>query len=109
VNVEIRDLGSLNAAEFAEHRATVFRLQTGGEPLPLELVEVQQASYAEDPAAVGPSGRREPFTLLFRGPRSPYVRQGTFRLEHDRMGTLEIFLVALGPDGAGMRYEAVFT
>ncbi len=103
------DLESLTAADFAEHLATPFRLQTGGEPLPLELVEVQRASYADDPAAVGPSGRREPFNLLFRGPRSPYARQGTYRLEHERMGTLEIFLVPLGPDTAGMRYQAIFT
>jgi hypothetical protein len=103
------DLGSLTAADFAEQLTTVFRLQTGAEPLPIELVEVQRASYADDPAAVGPAGRREPFNLLFRGPRSPYVRQGSHRLEHDRLGTLEIFLVPLGPDATGMRYEAVFT
>jgi hypothetical protein len=103
------DLGSLTAAAFAEQLSTVFRLQTGGEALPLELVEVRRATYADDPAAVGPSGRRVPFNLLFRGPRSPYARQGTHRLEHDRMGTLEIFLVPLGPDATGMRYEAVFT
>jgi len=103
------DLESLTAAAFAAHLKSVFRLQTGGEPLPLELVEVQKASYADDPAAVGPSGRREPFALLFRGPRSPYARQGTHRLEHDGMGALELFLVPLGPDAAGMRYEAVFT
>jgi hypothetical protein len=103
------DLDSLTAAAFAQHLKSVFRLQTGGEPLPLELVEVQRASYADDPAAVGPAGRREPFNLLFRGPRSPYVRQGTHRLEHDEIGTLEIFLVPVGPDAAGMRYEAIFT
>jgi hypothetical protein len=103
------DLRSLTADAFAAHLNTVFRLQTGAEPLPLELVEVQRASYADDPAAVGPSGRREPFTIRFRGPRSPYARQAIYRLEHDRMGTLEIFLVPLGPDAAGMRYEAIFT
>jgi hypothetical protein len=103
------DLGSLTADAFAAHLATVFRLQTGGEPLPLELVEVQRASYAGKPAAVGPAGRREPFSLLFRGPRSPYALQGNHRLEHDQLGTLELFLVPLGPDAAGMRYEAVFT
>jgi hypothetical protein len=102
-------LESLTAASFAEHLKTVFRLLTGGEPLPLELVEVQRASYADEPAAVGPAGRREPFNLLFRGPRSPYARQGIHRLEHDELGTLEIFLVPLGPDASGMRYEAVFT
>lgn len=103
------DLQSLSADSFAEHLTTVFHLQTGGEPLPLALVEVQRVSYADDPAAIGPAGRREPFSLLFRGPRSPYAPQGTHRLEHDRLGTLDIFLVPLGPDGAGMRYEAVFT
>ena len=102
------DLESLTAASFDEHRTTVFRLQTGGEPLPLELVEVQRASYAADPAAIGPNSQREPFSLLFRGPRSPYARQGTHRLEHDALGAVELFLVPLGPDAAGMRYEAVF-
>jgi hypothetical protein len=102
------DLESLSAASFDPHRTTVFRLETGGEPLPLELVEVQRASYAADPAAVGPNGRREPFSLVFRGPRSPWARQGLHRLEHDGLGSLELFLVPLGPDAAGMRYEAVF-
>ena len=103
------DLESLSAAAFAAHIATVFRLQTGGEPLPLELVEVQKASYADDPAAVSPHARREPFSLLFRGPRSPYARQGIHHLEHDGLGGLDLFLVPLGPDAHGMRYEAIFT
>jgi len=103
------DLETLSAAAFDAHLATVFRLQTDGEPLPLELVEVQRARYADDPAAVGPNGRREPFSLHFRGPRSPFAPQGTRRLEHDALGTLELFLVPLGPDAGGMRYEAVFT
>jgi hypothetical protein len=102
------DLG-FTAAAFAEHLATVFRLQSGGEPLPLELVEVQRASFAGNPAALGPAGRREPFSLLFRGPRSPWAPQGSYRLEHEQLGTLELFLVPLGPDADGMRYEAVFT
>jgi hypothetical protein len=106
----MENLESLSAGSFTEHLGTVFRLRAGAdEPLPLELVEVQRASYADDPAAVGPSGRREPFTLSFRGPRSPYARQAIHRLEHDRMGTLEIFLVPLGPDATGMRYQAIFT
>jgi hypothetical protein len=103
------DLGSLTAASFAEHLATVFRLHAGGESLPLELVEVQRASHAGNPAAVGPAGRREPFNLVFRGPRSPWAPQGIHRLEHDQLGTLDLFLVPLGPDAVGMRYEAVFT
>ncbi len=103
------DLESLTAGSFDEHVSTVFRLQNAGEPLPLELVEVQRASYADDPAAVGPHGRREPFSLVFRGPPTPYAPQGTHQLQHDSLGRIDLFLVPLGPDASGMRYQAVFT
>jgi hypothetical protein len=29
-------------------------------------------------------------------------------MEHDRMEPIELFLVTIGPDEKGMRYEAVF-
>lgn len=102
------DLESFDAGTFDAHLSTVFRLQNTGEPLPLELIEVQRARYADDPAAVGPHGRREPFSLFFRGPRTPYAPQGTHRLDHDTLGRIELFLVPLGPDASGMRYQAVF-
>jgi hypothetical protein len=47
--------------------------------------------------------------LLFRGPRTPVLPQRIYRLEHAVMGPLEIFLVPIGPDAEGMRYQAVFT
>ncbi len=34
--------------------------------------------------------------------------QGTFDLEHDQIGSFALFLVPIGPDAEGMRYEAVF-
>jgi hypothetical protein len=55
------------------------------------------------------SARRQPFSLVFRGPRVPLLPQRIYRLEHDRMGALELFIVPLGPDGDGLRYEAIFT
>jgi hypothetical protein len=52
---------------------------------------------------------RQAFSLLFLGPLSPqYLVQHTYRLEHEQMGTLEIFLVPLGPENGRMRYEAIF-
>jgi hypothetical protein len=30
-------------------------------------------------------------------------------VEHDRLGRFELFLVPVGPDHIGMRYEAIFT
>ena len=55
-----------------------------------------------------PVGMREPFTLLFRGPRERVLLQGVYRLEHAELGPLDIFLVPIEPDANGPRYEAIF-
>ena len=34
--------------------------------------------------------------------------QGTYKVEHEKLGTLEIFLVPIGPDKEGLCYEAIF-
>ena len=52
--------------------------------------------------------REQPFSVHFRGHRQSYLPQAIYRLEHERMGTMDIFLVPIGPDEKGMRYEAVF-
>ncbi len=52
---------------------------------------------------------RAPFTLTFVGPRELTLPQQIYRLEHDGMGPFEIFLVPIGPNKEGMRYEAIFT
>ena len=86
---------------FEPHLNTTFRLLHGGpELLELELVEI-----------VGGEGRVEnsySFSLIFRGGPHFSLQQHTFTLEHDRLGTLDIFLVPISRDPAGFRYEAVF-
>jgi hypothetical protein len=51
---------------------------------------------------------REQFSLHFLGPRDPLLPQMIYRLENPAMGGLEIFLVPVGRDAAGVTYEAVF-
>ena len=94
-------------SQFEAVRGEVFRLEVGGESAPLELRLAEVESLAD--ANRHPVGRREPFSLLFRGPLSPWVAQRTWALEHPTLGRLEVFLVPLGPDAEGMRYEAIFT
>lgn len=53
-------------------------------------------------------GARQPFTLHFHGPLEPVRPQSTYRLDHESIGPIDLFLVPLGPDEAGMRYESVF-
>ena len=53
--------------------------------------------------------RGDPFTLEFLGPRAPILAQQIHRLEHQQLGTLDIFLVPIAEDvSGGIRYEAVF-
>jgi len=53
-------------------------------------------------------GARQPFHLIFRGPRELVLAQRIYALTHSAFGVLEIFLVPIGPDQSGQCYEAVF-
>jgi hypothetical protein len=79
--------------EGAEMRVT-------GRDLVLMLDEVS-------PRAV--SGTWESFSLVFRGPADAPLAQGTYGLEDAELGALELFLVPIGRDARGFRYEAAFT
>lgn len=57
----------------------------------------------------GTALRREPFSLVFLGPREPVLPQRIYGLANDELGELEIFLVPIAQDADGTRYEAVFT
>jgi hypothetical protein len=63
---------------------------------------------AESTATPALAGERTGFSLEFLGPPGPLLPQRIYRLEHARLGTLEIFLVPLGRENRGVRYEAVF-
>jgi hypothetical protein len=48
------------------------------------------------------------FSLVFTGPVEPVLPQRTYRLVHDELNSLDIFIVPIGRDDTGVRYEAVF-
>lgn len=70
----------------------------------LRLVEAK-ALRAHAPA----SGRRQGYSLLFRGPLEPLLPQAIHALSNRTLGELRLFLVPVGPEGGGMGYEAVIT
>jgi hypothetical protein len=78
----------------------------GLDPLVLELIEVTVLGSKEPNSEWGD---RRPFSLLFQGPKAPMLHQQVYTLEHEAMGQLGLFLVPLGTDKTGARYEAVFT
>jgi hypothetical protein len=100
-------LDRLTADTFAPAVGDTFAVDAGdaGE-LRLELIE-SRLQYPDRPAE-DESGTRAPFSLLFRGPADPVLPQRIYRLEHESLGPLEIFIVPIARDDAGSTYEAVF-
>lgn len=86
-------------AAFAEQVGASFALATPAGTFTLTLVSADR-----HPAPPG----YESFTLLFRGPASPYLPQAIYSLQHDALGSIEIFLVPISQDSQGLSYEAVF-
>jgi Domain of unknown function (DUF6916) len=96
----------LTEEEFSQHVNTKFRLNVDtAEPLELELVEVKTYVNKDKP---GERGGMERFSAFFRGPLDAFLRQATYSLSHEKMGSFEIFLVPLARDEKGYSYEAVF-
>ena len=86
---------------FADCLGNTFRIRASEEKEEtVTLIEVKK---------LGNSGPREQFSVLFRGGQGDYLRQKTYRMEHEGLGRMELFLVPLGPDDQGMLYQAVFT
>jgi hypothetical protein len=90
----------LNSKSFSDCLHTHFSVQaSAGQNFPLELAQVNEVNY---------SPRLENFSLIFLGPLAPVLPQCIYQLNHDSLGSLEIFLVPVGPEGQNMQYEAVF-
>jgi hypothetical protein len=99
------DLADLTAEDFRPLLHERFALSGGAQSehnggavsFEVELVEVTVIPRE-------PNGRA-PFSLEFQGDPAFTLAQGIYRVEHERLGALEIFLVPI----AHGRYEAVFT
>ncbi len=97
-------LQDLTPASFEAHLGTPFHIHYGGEaPLDVVLLDVKR----HEPH---PGPRSEPFSTYFQGALRPLLPQSIYQVEHEALGTLELFLVPVGPDPQrqGMLYEAVF-
>ena len=97
----MRDLAALTAEDFEAVAGSDFTVVAlAPDLLQLRLAEVML--LPERP------GFRRPFSLRFRGPASPAMEQGIYRLGHTELGELEIFLVPIASNSDSMTYQAVF-
>src|SRR5262245_8377676 len=91
-------------AEFSKHVNTKFRLVVDV-PQTIELTLVSVTHRHIEPHE---QAGMERFSALFMGPSEIFLPQQTYRLSHPEMGEFDIFLVALGKEPEGFRYEAVY-
>jgi hypothetical protein len=96
------DLASVTQETFAPHLGSGFALALCDGILELELCAVEALRASQN-------APRAPFALRFRTRSvTGHLPQRIYALVHPVLGTFEIFLVPLGADATGMRYEAVF-
>jgi len=72
----------------------------------VELIEV--SALPCHPMQGGAVPAREPFSLIFRGPGAFYVPQRLYAFQNETLGRHELFMVPIGPDEVGHRYQVIF-
>ena len=89
---------------FAPHLGETFRIQAADSPS-ADMTMIEATALGQETAS---EGQRAQFSLVFRGARDRVLPQRIYRVAHDALGEFDLFLVPIGPDQEGMRYEAVF-
>jgi hypothetical protein len=94
------NLATLALDDFTAHLGADFEMQTSEGTVPLKLAKAEP---------VGASGREGgAFSLLFAAPAGTALPQAIYPVRHPSLGTIEIFLVPIGPLAGGNGYQAIF-
>lgn len=100
-------LDDLQHSFFQDYLDQDFQLSTAIDADVPPVLSVQLAQV--EPHRTEPDGQqRHSFSLIFRGAMTALLSQQIYRLSHDTLGCMDIFLVPIGPDDKGMLYEAMF-
>jgi hypothetical protein len=91
-------LATFTVATFSPRIGEEFRVRHGDQTMPTRLVEVTPR---------GPGVHRDQFSLVFRAPSDVVLPQRIYQIDHDEMGSFELFLVPIGPDADRDRKSVV--
>lgn len=94
-------LENLSLATFTALLNTDFRIFRNSDE-PAVVVKLAKA------VDLGSTSRQEQFSILFCGLPEQPLGQGLYRLDHDRLGSFDLFIVPVGRDAQGYQYEAIF-
>lgn len=90
---------NFNYETFAGQLNTKFALTDATEPFELELVEITEPRITTSQTF---------FSLFFLANPDFLLPQGSYRLNHDQLGEMTLFLVPIERGDGGFKYEAVF-
>jgi len=93
------DLSELRSRSFTDHLHTSFSVEDAGAPVALRLIQVNEPATPPN---------IEFFSLFFAGPAAPRLPQRIYRIQHEKMGSFDLFLTAVAGDASSITYEAVF-
>ena len=92
---------------FAEHAGSAFQLSIAqADTVILELTAVKPFPKSLD--ITDKSLKISSFSLYFSSTATPHLQQGSYALRHPVLGTMEMFIVPIGPSAKGTQYEAIF-
>ena len=95
----------LQLSDFSQAVGSSFQVCVNSDlSCPLELLEA--VKLGDRPSSS--SARSEAFSILFKGPKSIFLPQQIWALNHSTLGDISVFLVPVAQDADGFRYEAVF-
>ena len=86
--------------EFLEQLNTKFRVFFDGEnPTEVELIQVSELRRKPD---------YEAFSLDFLAPKTIQPQQMMYRVEHDALGTMDLFMAPIEENKRGYLFESLF-
>ena len=95
-------LRELTLDDFKPLVGETMKLSNGRETCAVRLLEAREGSC-------GSADFRQPFSLLIRANMTEHFwPQGTYTLGHPALGDFDLFMVPIGPDAEGMRYQISF-
>ena len=92
---------SISHENFSGHLNASFRIDVAETSLELELVEVE-VGKSIDPSL------REPFTLIFQGPKDSILPEGIYNVSNDGAGSFDLYIIPIVSPGDLQSYQVIF-
>jgi hypothetical protein len=102
VSASSRSPLGLNRAAFASQLRTTFLINQGSGKVPLKLIEVVDIGSKRTA-----NGLREAFALILRGSDATPLKQETYTIEHEKLGTFSFLVVPVISRDTKSRYYEI--